>query len=395
MVAPLLCTTSYLRWILRLVLIISTLYIFGTAKRHIYFERFLRSSYITFNDFPPDYAHALKEFVEPPQYNHTLLHNESSIPPTIHFIWFKDLYGSRSGSSNENEIPAHGSNAPDTCRSHNPTYDIKVWDAASARTFLEEYYAWFLPTYEAYRHPIQRIDALKYFILFHFGGVYMDLDIGCRRSLDPLLDFPAWWPKASPQGVNNDLMAARPRHPILELMIESLERKNVNLFFPYLTVFVSTGPQFATDVLLEWVMLQRGRERMKETEANVKNSMSYLGRFTDILLRRRSNNAHDAGYTAVSSQASNVLMFSPGPNEFAILPQEFYSEQYTFFGHRPGGTWHEGDVAVVLWLVGRWRSCAAIIVIVPGLIISWRLLKHCSRKRQDSLCDLEGQWKSA
>jgi hypothetical protein len=33
--------------------------------------------------------------------------------------------------------------------------------------------------------------------------------------------------------------------------------------------------------------------------------------------------------------------------------QELYSEEYTFFGHSPGGTWHEGDVAVVLWFVAH------------------------------------------
>jgi hypothetical protein len=33
---------------------------------------------------------------------------------------------------------------------------------------------------------------------------------------------------------------------------------------------------------------------------------------------------------------------------FFVLPQIFYSEKYTFFGHSPGGTWHESDVATVL-----------------------------------------------
>lgn len=36
-----------------------------------------------------------------------------------------------------------------------------------------------------------------------------------------------------------------------------------------------------------------------------------------------------------------------------ILPDIFYSEEYSFFGHSPGGTWHGNDVAVVLWLIDR------------------------------------------
>lgn len=47
-----------------------------------------------------------------------------------------------------------------------------------------------------------------------------------------------------------------------------------------------------------------------------------------------------------------------------ILPQQFYSEEYTFFGHSPGGTWHGKDVAVALWFVERpW-----IFVLVPTFV---------------------------
>jgi hypothetical protein len=42
-----------------------------------------------------------------------------------------------------------------------------------------------------------------------------------------------------------------------------------------------------------------------------------------------------------------------GNQEFFVLPQTFYSEEYSFFGHRPGGTWHGQDVVIVLWLVER------------------------------------------
>ena len=80
----------------------------------------------------------------------------------------------------------------------------------------------------------------------------MDLDISCRRALDPLLVFPAWFPRASPLGVNNDLMASAPRHPIMGKMTASLWSRNKWLIFPYLTVFWSTGPKFTSDMLMAW-----------------------------------------------------------------------------------------------------------------------------------------------
>lgn len=35
-------------------------------------------------------------------------------------------------------------------------------------------------TYDGYRYPVQRVDAVRYFIMLHYGGIYMDLDnVGC------------------------------------------------------------------------------------------------------------------------------------------------------------------------------------------------------------------------
>jgi mannosyltransferase OCH1-like enzyme len=101
----------------------------------------------------------------------------------------------------------------------------------------------------------------------------MDLDISCRRPLDPLLQFTAWFPEASPLGVNNDLMAAAPKHPILRQMTMELERHDKNWLFPYLTIFWSTGPQFSSDVLKAWF------ERYKNDPLQVRPDGVPIGTF--------------------------------------------------------------------------------------------------------------------
>ena len=40
--------------------------------------------------------------------------------------------------------------------------------------------------YDAYSLNIKRVDAIRYFLLFHYGGVYMDADFACVRSLDTM-----------------------------------------------------------------------------------------------------------------------------------------------------------------------------------------------------------------
>lgn len=146
-----------------------------------------------------------------------------------------------------------GSKAPSLCEQYNPDFTINVWNASAARDLLEQHYDWFIETYDSYTHPIQRVDAIKYFVLHHFGGFYLDLDIACRRSLIPLQPFPAWAPKAVPMGVNNDALAFRKGHPAVAKMTKTLRVRNRNLLFPYLTIFWSTGPQFTGDILKEYL----------------------------------------------------------------------------------------------------------------------------------------------
>ena len=45
--------------------------------------------------------------------------------------------------------------------------------------------------YDGYGFGIQRADAMRLFFLHKFGGIYIDLDIECKRSLDFLRHY-AW-----------------------------------------------------------------------------------------------------------------------------------------------------------------------------------------------------------
>ncbi|KAK5172029.1 uncharacterized protein LTR77_003666 [Saxophila tyrrhenica] len=316
----------------------------------IRFERLLNKLYITFDDFPDDYSRAmakmpndteikaydLSQFPEWDPYR--------DIPPTIHFIFFPDLYETHQEGT---DMASMGSHAPNLCRGYNTDFEINIWNATAARQLLEQRYEWFLPTYDGYTHPIQRVDAIKYFVLYTYGGFYLDLDIACRRSLKPLQRFPAFLARASPEGLNNDLLATRAGHPVWKMMIDTLaprQRWSWSLVFPYLVIFWSTGPQFATDMVKA---------------------------FFDA-------NPERAAYVAGSTKAQ------AHPDDIFILPQEFYSEQYTFFGHSPGGTWHEGDVAVVLWFAARpWVPVLLVVSIgVTVITIKRRHSLFCRRYRE-------------
>lgn len=314
------------------------------------FQHALSSLYISFDDFTNSYSTALNASRTRGEglvdFDYKASFPDPLIPRLIHFIYFADLYHLHDGTPS---LPASSrSHAPELCRKFNPGFEIRIWNETEAHTFINTEYPWFIPTYEAYRYPIQRVDALKYFVLYHFGGVYMDLDIACRRPLEPLLQFPAWFPEASPLGVNNDLMASMPRHPVLLEMTKALARRNRNLLFPYLTIFWSTGPQFGSDILRGWWWTHIAKIR---NHGKI-NLIALYRTDTDCLIEVAS---------------------------FRILPQIFYSEEYTFFGHSPGGTWHGGDVAVVLWLVDRPWILPCILVSLSMLTLG--VIKGVRRRR--------------
>ncbi|GAB1199128.1 hypothetical protein APSETT444_008473 [Aspergillus pseudonomiae] len=200
------------------------------------------------------------------------------------------------------DIPSHWKGTYESCRTLNPTYKQYFWTDESSRQFIETHFDWFLPTYDAYPYNIQRADAIRYFLLWHYGGVYIDMDIACRRPLDPLLDFSAWMPKTQPYGVSNDLMASTPGHPFITKVALALHDHDGFYLSKYITVFFTTGPMYLSSLLTEW-------------------------------FRKVQN-----------GPGEEITM----PHGVAILPSMMYdTTAYSFFGHAPGSTWHGNDVAII------------------------------------------------
>ena len=70
---------------------------------------------------------------------------------------------------------------------------------------------------ERLRAPVERADILRLEILYRHGGVYLDTDLECLRSLDPVLadeDFVGVCHK--PGRITNTAIASVPGHPLLE-----------------------------------------------------------------------------------------------------------------------------------------------------------------------------------
>jgi inositol phosphorylceramide mannosyltransferase catalytic subunit len=73
----------------------------------------------------------------------------------------------------------------------------------------------------------------------------MDMDLYCRRSLEPLRQFDFIAPAAYPAGVSNGFIMSRPNLPFLGEVIQKLIDYNLDWFgLPYATVSFTTGCHF-------------------------------------------------------------------------------------------------------------------------------------------------------
>lgn len=70
----------------------------------------------------------------------------------------------------------------------NKDYQYELWDDSENRLFIETNYPDFLPIYDGYNVNIKRVDAVRYFYLLKYGGIYCDLDFICLKPFDELLE---------------------------------------------------------------------------------------------------------------------------------------------------------------------------------------------------------------
>lgn len=203
-----------------------------------------------------------------------------------------------------------------------------LWTDASSREFIAQHYRWFLDTFDSYPYTIQRADAIRYFVLHYYGGVYIDLDIGCLRRLDPLLIFPVILPRTIPVGVSNDLMFAEKEHPFMAQTIHNLITFDHSWILNYPTVMFSTGPMFLS-----------------------------------------------AQYGLYASSHPPTPDFPGG--EVRVLPKSLYGKNAkpeeaprSFFSHYYGSSWHSDDAAFIGFL-GKWGKgllWVGLVILVLSLV---------------------------
>ena len=99
-----------------------------------------------------------------------------------------------------------------------PGWRLELWTEENLPPDLERREA-----YELLRRPAERSDILRFELLARHGGVYVDTDFECLRSLEPLLDEVSFFCAYNDPGrVNNAIVGSVPGHPLLRRAIAEL-----------------------------------------------------------------------------------------------------------------------------------------------------------------------------
>ena len=205
------------------------------------------------------------------------------IPKIIHQIWFQDSNKSKIFSNkiefNYNKIIK--SNIPFELKydmisiiAKNPKYYYLLWNENLIKKFLIKNYPNIYLLYKNLEFMIQKIDLAKYIILYHFGGIVVDVDVKAIKSFDYFFKlfkndgiYFSKMPKFNDlekfatqlvykfemnyDYINNGIIISRPNHPILMDFVNniSINKQTNNDCFYMAKVFNITGPAMVTNTI--------------------------------------------------------------------------------------------------------------------------------------------------
>jgi mannosyltransferase OCH1-like enzyme len=132
------------------------------------------------------------------------------IPHVFHQIWL-----------GREPLPAEYSRRQATWLEHHPGWEVRLWTEKNLPGPAELRR---IEAAERLRTPLERSDVLRLEVLWRFGGVYVDVDLECLRSIEPLIANAEFFLGRAKRGrVDTALLGAVAGHPVLDRALEEIE----------------------------------------------------------------------------------------------------------------------------------------------------------------------------
>ena len=186
------------------------------------------------------------------------------IPKIIHYCWF-----------GRNPLPKSAKKCIASWRKYLPDYEIKEWNEDNFDVNIIPYTR---DAYQAKKYAFVS-DYARFWILYHFGGVYFDTDVEVIRSIDDILE-------------NGGFMG-------MEISSSNIERR------PVVNPGVGMASEAGTELIEE--ILHRYASLSFYTAEGERNPYSMIPMVSEILI---GNGLKDV------SQPSSVCGITVFPNDF-------------------------------------------------------------------------------
>ena len=163
----------------------------------------------------------------------------------------------------------------------NPNFEFKLWHDTPGTTDIEQFmkteYKELYDIFNKCKYGVQKADISRIVLLYHYGGVYIDLDILTLKKLDELIDFDSdfFYVSMEPKEqtkmlyqkdnmVCNAFFATPAKHPVMQKALEQIVRiwKNngdqiMNKFNIFGTDIISYAMTCSTDIYSQCKIINR------------------------------------------------------------------------------------------------------------------------------------------
>src|SRR5437016_6953927 len=111
-------------------------------------------------------------------------------------------------------VPTHWESSPKSIKTYMSDWNYVMMTDEDNLKFMETYYPKYVKIYNELPYPICRADMIRAAFLHRYGGLYMDMDIQLKGSLNELFkaDAPLYLVTSGNVGsvITNSMMAAKP-----------------------------------------------------------------------------------------------------------------------------------------------------------------------------------------
>jgi mannosyltransferase OCH1-like enzyme len=182
---------------------------------------------------------------------------DECVPKIIHQTW------------KNHDLPGHLRIMKESVMNNHKDYDYRFWTDDDIDQFIKNSYPQLWDFYNSYMYVIQKIDFARLLMLYHFGGVYIDIDSYCYKNVDDILKYPISLintPKSSNYTdyynfiLNNAFISAEKHNDFIKNVIKNMiNYKRPDRYQDYVIghaefteVLKSTGPLMITDSYINY-----------------------------------------------------------------------------------------------------------------------------------------------